>query len=35
MQLSQKDKKFSQFISAFLKCSLNIEYFPKKDAPHG
>ena len=30
LQLSQKDKKFSQFVSAFLKSRLNIEYFPKK-----
>ena len=30
MQLSQKQKKFSQFFSAFLKSRLNFEYFEKK-----
>ena len=33
MQLTQKNKTFSQFDAPFLKCRLNIEYFPKKDAP--
>ena len=27
MQLSQKQKTFSQFVSAFLKARLNFEYF--------
>ena len=30
MQLSQKQKTFSQFFSAFLKSTLNLEHFPKK-----
>ena len=34
MQLSQKQKKFSEFISAFLKAWLIFEHFMKKDAPH-
>ena len=34
MQLSQKRKIFSQFLSAFLKSSLNVERFQKKDDPH-
>ena len=29
--LSQKQKTFSEFFLAFLKCALNIEYFEKKD----
>ena len=29
--LSQKQKTFSQFFSAFLKSALNFEYFQKKD----
>ena len=33
-QLSQKQKIFSQFFSTFLKFSLNLEYFEKKDDPH-
>ena len=32
--LSQKQKTFSQFFSAFLKSTLNFEYFQKKDDPH-
>ena len=32
--LSQKQKTFSQFFSAFLKYTLNFEYFRKKDNPH-
>ena len=32
--LSQKKKSFSQFFSAFLKCTLNFEHFPQKDDPH-
>ena len=30
MQLSRKEKTFSQFVSAFLKCRLNFEHFQKK-----
>ena len=29
--LSQKQKAFSGFFLAFLKCALNLEYFEKKD----
>ena len=32
--LSQKQKTFSQFFSAFLKSPLNFEHFRKKDDPH-
>ena len=35
MQLSRKQKSFSEFFSAFLKSSLNFEHFQKKDDPHG
>ena len=31
MPLSQKQKNFSGFFIAFLKCSLNLEHFQKKD----
>ena len=34
MQLSQKQKTFSQFVSSFFKATLNFEQFQKKDAPH-
>ena len=34
MQLSQKQKTFSQILAAFLKSRLNLEYFFKKDDPH-
>ena len=34
MQLSQKQKPFSQFFAAFLKSSLNFEHFQKKDDSH-
>ena len=34
MQLSQKEKTFSQFYGAFLQFRLNFEYFEKKDDPH-
>ena len=34
MQLSGKQKAFSQFFSAFLKSSLNFEHFQKKDDSH-
>ena len=30
MQLSRKEKNFSDFFSAFLKASLNFEHFLKK-----
>ena len=30
MQLSRKKKTFSLFFAAFLKSSLNVEYFAKK-----
>ena len=32
--LSQKQKAFYQFFSAFLKSTLNFEHFGKKDDPH-
>ena len=32
MQLSRKEKIFLDFFSAFLKSSLNLEHFLKKDA---
>ena len=35
MQVSRKEKNFSQFFSAFLKSSLNFEHCLKKDDPHG
>ena len=35
MQLSRKQKTFSQFFAAFLKSSLNVGHFQKKDDPHG
>ena len=34
MQVSRKQKTFSHFFSAFLKSSLNFEYFLKKDDAH-
>ena len=34
MQLSQKQKTFSQFFSEFLKCSLNFEHFQKRYDSH-
>ena len=34
MQLSQKQKTFSDFFSAFLKFRLNFEQIPKKDDTH-
>ena len=34
MQLSQKQKTFSQFLSAFSTSRLNIEHFQKRDDPH-
>ena len=35
MQLSQKQKTFSEFFFAFLQSSLNFEPFQKKDESHG
>ena len=35
MQLSGKQKASCQFLSGFLKSSLNFEHFGKKDDPHG
>ena len=34
MQLSRKEKTFSEFFCAFLKSSLNFEHFQKKDDSH-
>ena len=34
IQISQKQKGFSQFFAAFLKFTLNFEYFEQKDDPH-
>ena len=34
MQLSQKLKNFSEFFGSFLKSTLNMEPFKKKDDPH-
>ena len=34
MLSSQKQKAFSQFFSSFLKSSLNLVHFQKKDDPH-
>ena len=34
MQLSQKQKIFSQFFPAYLKSSLNFKYFEKKNDPY-
>ena len=34
MQLSRKQKTFSQFYAPFLKFSLNFEHFQKKDDSH-
>ena len=33
-QISQEHKSFSGFFIAFLKCTLNLEYFEKKDQSH-
>ena len=32
--LSQKQKRFYQFLLAFSKSELNLEHFQKKDDPH-
>ena len=34
MQLSQKQKTFSEFFFAFLKSILNVKHLPKNDDPH-
>ena len=34
MQLSQQQKAFSEFFSAFSKSTLNFKHFAKKDDPH-
>ena len=34
MQISQERKTFSGFFIAFLKFTLNLEYFEKKDQSH-
>ena len=34
MQLSQKQKTFSQFVFAFLKSILNFKHLPEKDDRH-
>ena len=33
IQLSEKEKKFSEFFFAFLKSMLNVKHLPKKDDP--
>ena len=33
-QISQERKSFSGFFIAFLKCTLNLEHFEKKDQSH-
>ena len=34
MQVSKKQKAFSQLFFVFLKSILNFKHFPKKDGPH-
>ena len=34
MQLFKKQETFSEFIAAFLKFTLNVKFFLKKDDPH-
>ena len=34
IQLFEKQKTFSEFVAAFLKARLSVEYFIKKDDPH-
>ena len=34
MLLSQKQKIFSEFFSAFFESGLNLEHFQQKDDPH-
>ena len=33
LQLSKKQKKFSEFFAAYLKCTSNFEHFEEKDDP--
>ena len=33
MQLSKKQRVFSEFVAVFLKSPLNFDYFEKKDDP--
>ena len=34
MPISEKPKTFSGYFIAFLKCTLNLEYFERKDQSH-
>ena len=34
VELSQKQKGFSQFFAAFYQCRLTLQHFEKKDEPH-
>ena len=34
MQLSEKQKTFSDFFFEFLKSIINFKHFPKRDDPH-
>ena len=34
MQISQKQKNFSELLAAFMKFRLNVEFFGKKDDPN-
>ena len=34
MQLSQKEKTFSEFLFQYLKSTLNFKHLPKKNNPH-
>ena len=34
MQLSQKEKTFSEFLFPYLKSTLNFKHLPKKNNPH-
>ena len=34
IQLSQKQKIFSEYFLAFLKCMLTFKHLPRKDDPH-
>ena len=34
MQLSEKEKTFSQFLDAFFKSSLNLKHFERENDPH-
>ena len=35
MELSRKEKTFSEFLAAFLKSNLKFEHWEEKDDPHG